>query len=499
MLFSEFNKQSVVTKKGVYNLSEGIDHVEALPVDEFIDSIEKIADFTVTEKIDGSNLIFGIDMKGKLYTSREAKSGGRFYSVSDYSDRPAENGMKSAHAALEAALPQLKEVLSNGDKVEAEILFGRQPNAIVYGSNYIAFLRMLPGDNEEHPDQDKVKKLAETMKGKSVSAKTSIMHTNDGVELKKKEVKQEWKFVSTSFVDSNHFTKVNVDEEIAEFKEYLKQEHNAGGLGLTNMNIMGINLMSVPKEIRAEVKKARANVIKEVNDKFKLPIKEKILDAILRKLKPALQDVEIESHENVGVEGVVALDPKTLKQFKIVDKDVFTIINQFNYAIRNEIKATSAKHAKFDASISDADVFGDMLKGIAKVIGMPDMGFYTKIKRTLRKYAGEDQRETLKNFTSAFKEKDFKTLKSKVVMSIEEGLTDLSRALDKYNNEWKDYQLDLKTGSTIKYTKEIHNRTLVVFAEVRQEMNQMLAAVQKAKSAGAIAVAIYGKQLKGIH
>lgn len=496
MQFKTFVTESVVTNKGVYVLNEGIEHIEALPLKDFIDAVRKLSKFTVTEKLDGSNLIFGIDMKGKLYTSREAKSGGRFYSVNDYSDRAAENGMKSVHAALEKALPKLKQVLKNGDKVEVELLFGRQPNAIVYGSNYIAFLRMLPGDNNEHPEQDKIKTLADVMKGVKVNVTTSVIYTEDGIELKKRDVTHTWKFTSTSFIDSHHFEKVDVSKEISELESYLHQQSTISGF--TNMNLMGVNLTSVPKEQRAEVKEARQNVIDTVEQKFKLPIKEKILDNILRKLKPDLQDVEIEAHENVGVEGVVALDPATLKQFKIVDKDVFTLINQFNYAIRNEIKATVAGRVKFDASITEADIFGDMLKRIANVIGIADLGTYTKIKRTIKKFAGADSKETLKNFTAAFKEKDVNSLKEKVIDAINEGLADLSSGLQKYNKEWKNYSLKLKDGRVIKYTNDIHDRTLTVFAEVRQEMKDMRAAVNKAKDAGGVAVALYGKQLKGV-
>jgi len=502
MKLTEFINDSVVTDQGVYLLHEGIEHIEALPLDKFIDAVENLEKFIATEKLDGANLIFGFDNKGKFYTSREAKGAAKkLYSVNDYEVNAANSGFASAHAALEKVSPELKKVVDNGEAVEVEILFGRQPNAIVYGSSYVAFLRMLPGESKKHPNQEKIKKLADVMNNKSVSVTTKHVATDDGVDIKAEDVKHTWKFTSVSYVESHHFSKVNVKKEIADFRKFLKEKNKIGDLGLTNMDIIGIKLPSVPKEVRQEVKAERERLAKIATEKFKLPIKEKFLDEVLRQLAPALRDVEVEAHEETGVEGVVLLNPKTLEQLKIVDKDVFTIINQFNFAIRNEIKSTARGRQKFEnVSLGvKGDVFGDMLQRVAKAVGIPGLGEYISIKRTIKKFVGDDLKETMKNFTGEFKIKDVNKLKTKVVDGIEEGISDLEDGLKKYNKEWKSYTLKLKTGKEIKYTKEIHNRTLMVFAEVRKEMREMLSNVKKAKNVGDIAVAVYGKQLRSIH
>ena len=502
MKFSEFLEDSVVLDDGVYRLHEGIEHIEALPLEKFLHAVENLEKFIATEKLDGANLVFGFDNKGKFYTSREAKGAAqKLYSVSDYEVNAANSGFASAHAALEKVAPELKKVVDNGEAVEVEILFGRQPNAIVYGSSYVAFLRMLPGDSKKHPDQEKVKKLADVMKNKSVDVTTKHVATDDGVDIKAESVKHTWKFTSVSYVESHHFAKVNVKKEIADFRKFLKKKNKVGGLDLTNMDIIGIKLTSVPKNIRPEVKAEREKLAKMATDKFKLPIKEKFLNEILRQLAPALRDIEVEPHEETGVEGVVLLNPKTLEQLKIVDKDVFTIINQFNFAIRNEIKSTTRGRQKFEnVSLGvEGDVFGDMLKRVANAVGIPGLGEYISIKRTIKKFVGKDREETLNNFTKEFKIQQVNKLKPKVVAGIEEGISDLEEGLKKYNKEWKSYTLKLKTGKDIKYTEEIHKRTLMVFAEVRKEMREMLANVKKAKNVGDIAVAVYGKQLKSIH
>jgi len=190
LTFKNFVTETIVTKQGILTLNEGIEHIEALPNNEFIKAIETLSNFIVSEKLDGANLIFGFDSKGKFYTSREAKGGERKYTIGDYENRAANNGFKGAHQALQAIKPELKQVVDNGEAVEVEVLYGRQPNAIVYGSNYIAFLRILPGDKKQVPDQSKVKQLGDILKGKKVAVSVQVITTDDGVEIKQQTIKQ---------------------------------------------------------------------------------------------------------------------------------------------------------------------------------------------------------------------------------------------------------------------------------------------------------------------
>ena len=314
----------------------------------FINAIRSLAKLQTTEKLDGSNLIFGFDSSNKFYTSREAKGGAeRMYKTSDYTVRAANNGFAAAHDALYQVRAKLKKYVKAGEACEVEVLFGRQPNAIVYGSNYIAFLRMLPGDSGNTPDQSKTQKLHAELQGTTVETQTPHIVTKDGVKLETENVKQKWKFASTSVVDSNKFAEVDVDAEIKDLEQWLEQTDDASGL--KNGDLLTAKLTSIPKDQRPAVKAAREKAIAHVNEHFKLPIKEKILNNILRVLQPALRDVDVQSHEDLGVEGVVLLNPDTLEQLKIVDKDVFTVINQFNHAIRNQIKAAVGGRQTFTA------------------------------------------------------------------------------------------------------------------------------------------------------
>ena len=501
MNFSQFYENTTVTKDGkVVMIKEGIDHIEALPIDEFLHAVENLTDFIASEKLDGANMIFGFDEDDKFYTSREAKRGGRFYNVEDWEDKAAGNGFKSAHAALQKVAPLIRTVLKRGDAVECEILFGRQPNAIVYGSSYIAFLRMIVGDTKEQPNQGKIKRLTSSMEGEVISVSTTHITTDDGVKIKKEKVDHTWRFTSTSFIDAHHFKKVNVDTELADLRKFLGTLNPAGKMGLTNGEIMLVKLNTVPKPIRDEVKQARESVLSIVEQRYKLPIKEKLLNNVIRKLAPSLRDVEIHSHEDTGIEGAVFLNPKTLKQFKIVDKDVFTIINRFNFGIREEIKNAGPIRKKYgSATIGiEGDIFGNMLKKIAAVLGVPELGQYSQVTRALSSYAGATTSETIKNLVQNLPVRNPSAVKTGVHKAIQQGIKDLDEGLQKYNSSWKDFRLNLKSGREISFTDEIHRRTLMVFAEVRQEMTAMLEAVDQSQSINDVINAVYGYFLKKI-
>ena len=166
----------------VTRLNEGITHIEDLSIDKFIDTIKSIFKFHVSEKIDGANLWFGLDDSDIFYTTREQKSGDkdRKYESKDYSKVAAYNGFRSAHDALQSfmKLGKYRGALHPGDKIEIEVVFGKQPNVVKYsdeGINYIVLLRPVDGTSQEHFD-----KLVSMLDGKEVNVQSEIIDTVDG-------------------------------------------------------------------------------------------------------------------------------------------------------------------------------------------------------------------------------------------------------------------------------------------------------------------------------
>ena len=471
--FKQFEAETVNTLHGVYQLNETIDHIEDLHPEEFLRSVKNIAYLIATEKLDGANLTVGIDNHGQLYTSREAKGGERMYKKTAPT-RAAENGFCAAFTALKQAEPLIKKVLKSGEAVECEILFGRQPNTIVYGSNYIAFLRMIPGDNGQQPDQRKVSELTKALNHHPEKIELSMITTIDGSKLLSMDQSITFKFVSAAKIDSFDFHKIDWKDELHKFEVWLHQHP--------------------PSTFKSK------KVFTDAASHFMLPIKEKLVDEVLRKHKPAFRDAEVEPHEDIGIEGIVVLDPKTGKQFKIVDKSVFTIINQFNYAIRNEIKKTFSfnreayahLYKEFNATTGvSSSIYDEMLHQIAQSIGIPGLATYMGITRTIKKYDSPEA------FIRAFPQ-DVNQLRGHIAHAINSGIQHLGESKKHFEGNWKSYVLRLGSGREIRYTKEIFNRTLLTYAEALKDLVEMLKSVQNARTITEIANALFGKQLKTI-
>ena len=112
-------------------LSEGIVHIEDMPIDVFIKMLDKIEKLSITQKLDGAALGVGLD-EGKFFTSRELKGGKRFFSPEDYPDTSTYDGFRSAHQVLQKISSNMLDILGKNCFINCEILFGQQPNAIMY-------------------------------------------------------------------------------------------------------------------------------------------------------------------------------------------------------------------------------------------------------------------------------------------------------------------------------------------------------------------------------
>ena len=178
-------------------LLEGITHIEDLPLQQFIRTVESLKDKIISEKLDGANLWMGVDDQG-FFTSREGKSPkkARFYSVRDYAMVASYNAFRAAHLALEKMQGTITKILKSGDMVEVEVLFGRQPNTVTYGvadKNFIVILRGVSGTPDE-----RVQALSNALNGKSVTVESTIVSSPDGSALELNDEKLVWEFTKVA-------------------------------------------------------------------------------------------------------------------------------------------------------------------------------------------------------------------------------------------------------------------------------------------------------------
>jgi hypothetical protein len=356
-------------------LREGIEHIEDLSIDEFVDTITNLTRYAVTEKLDGSALTFGIDEQGKLFTNRQQKGNDTpVYDAEQWGDSPAYVGFKSAHQALQKVQDQLAKAVPPNVLVECEVLYGRQPNAIIYGTSSIAFLRAI---SEQSPAI--IKKLV-ALKLAPVQVETVEVTTEDGVSLVRRPTTLTWRFVTPQQIDAQKLKQIDFADELSQLKTYVAQQVE------TSQGPMSIADITRSTSKTREMVALRKQVAEKLLTDFKLPIKEKLLKQFVRTLVPSLRDVQdVEAEHDPGVEGVVMFDPKTNRQVKIVDKDVFSAFNQFNFAIRNQIKASVPRPVQGILKVAETrsgSIYGDLLEDLSTILNEPKL----KTPRTIRAF-----------------------------------------------------------------------------------------------------------------
>jgi len=403
-------------------------HIEELPKDQMMHMVKNLRNMRVTEKIDGSNLVFGFDDSGRFYTTRMNKGRAElYYTHADYEDIPVNNTFKAAHVALSAKLSRQP---IPGTQYEIEILYGRQPNAVVYGSNRIVFINKYPKPLPKGP----------------VEVSTNMIFSDDGIETYSERVTSSWTF------------------------------HDVPSIMVDNVYISD----STSKD----------------------ELKTMLVDQILRNIKPVFRDAaNVEPHEDFGVEGIVIQDPKTGVTVKLVDKHTFTLINQFNFAIRNELKSAGPRfnpannkhlYDTFAATVGyqKTSIYDNMLSEIAELIGITGLGKYMTITRTLKKY------ETVEQFLADWNLYDLDAAKAVFDHAVNSALGRLDTARGAFKRQWTTYELVLTSGKVIRYTEEIYKRTLVVFAEILRELNVIRQNIAQSTNWNELARAIYGKQMQ---
>lgn len=473
-------------------LIEGITHLEDLPVDEFVKSVKNIHLYDISEKIDGSNLHFGLDEAGKFYTSREGKGGKRFYSYSDWGKKFFETGFKSAHLALEKIASKLKgkNLLKPGDQIEVEILFGELPNTVPYKgeTNQIIILRPISSAEGVEDLDNRLKKIKQATEGINVRVKVEdAPYTEDGRTVGYAPEVHNWTVSQTpqipkELVDQEAL-KTRLSEQLDQLEDFL---HEKSGIGeFSNAEILGLPLNRTPEgidkkewgQIKDLIKTKKSEIVAKVQG-MKLGIKEDLLDKMVRKIGS-----EFGPEEGSWVEGLVFRDPETNEQFKLVDKDLFTAMNKFNWKVRGLIK-TAAPNAKAP------DVGGRMIKSMADVINIPELGRPRTIKSFLKKLkdAGQDPI----NFIAS--RIDFDDTKEKWLETIEYHQRLLERFLKWYEDNREKLAFTAH-GKESKYSGEVDRRTLQSFAELNKEVEELKNSVKQAKDSSDLANAFVGEKL----
>ena len=477
-------------------LLEGIAHLEDLSADEFTKTVETLSNKVITEKLDGANLWFGVDDKG-LFTSREGKSPkkGRFYSVDDYPLVANYNGFRAAHLALEKVEPVVSKILQPDDVIEVEILFGRQPNTITYGHNELNYIVVLRGVNDT--PEERINSLIAALENKTVKVESTIVSSDDGEKLNNTDEVLSWQFTKVKPIPAVKVDLKEVIKLLGEMKKWLATK-NSVDTEKTNKEVLEISLGSIPKEKREAIKTEREKLSAEILAKYKNPIKDLLLNKLVRKVKPLLQAKDLDSSEDLGVEGVVLRDPVTGSQTKIVDKDIFTAINTFNSSVRNNVSGL-VRTTNQDTSIDmRGGVFGQAKIRIADLMGAKELAMSSGVKRYVSKFKQKDAESTAAELATNLSITHVDSYKTKIEAVLQNAVNEINSQLEEFKKDNSKFKLQLKTGKEIQLTPEVIKKTLTAIAETKQEIRKIIAAVANAKNPTELVLALYGKTIQSL-
>jgi len=481
-------------------LVEGIPHLEDLDLQAFLKAITNISKMQASEKLDGAQLWFGLDKDGKLYTSRagKRKSAENIYNEEDYPYYAANNGFRSTHAALKANEEDIKQILRPGDTVELEVLFGRQPNAVTYGlggKNYIAFLRGVDGTQDLVVDQ-----LANRLGSKLTKVNTKLVDTVDGEHLKAEPADLTFKFVGVPKLDAGKLRGIDLSAQLGSLKEFLEAKAPLEGVDISNFDLVTRSLGSFDKTSRPAAKDLKAKTLAAIMVNFKLPIKKELLSKFVHQVKSPLAADDLTPEEDIGIEGVVLREPGSEDQIKLVDKDAFTTINQFNHAVRGSLNSM-VKTTDGDAPLeSRGGMLGELKITIADLLGNRELARTQGAKKIFQTLKGKNPEETVKNVAGELTGgDDFLGTQKKVLALISHTQEKLATALRDFKAHKDSFQLKLKNGRSMGLSPEVIRRTLVAFAETKRDLDELAEKVGKSKNLAQLVVVLYGRIAKAVH
>jgi len=471
----------------INEISKGITHIEDLSVNEFLHTLRCIHEFEITEKVDGAQILFGID-EGGFYTSREAKGGSRIYNADDYGIVFQSTYMRSAHSLLEQALPQLKAAgLKRGDQVEAEVLYGELPNVVPYSAdtNYLIFLRTTEGSVD-------IGRLKQKLNGQSLSVTLESPYTDNGRTINLREETKNWMFSRAPqiHIDVDGFLYA-IQHDVYKLTKFLRQP--SGINGQPNYVIEETVLNRKPdwcdsdnwKAIKEAVKERRAEIKKTIQEEMVPVIKNALLDQLVRsrhsEYGPLLED-------GGWIEGVVLRHKTSGKMVKIVDKDVFGVIREFAWEVRNRL---TEKARSTDGNLS---FIGNLQVHMAIALGHPELGTM-QAKNYLRK-AGTITEERLLNLSSGI---NINSVPVYWLNLLEQKQVELERELDKYESEKANYRISIMNNSRqIGYSSGIDRRTKETFASLFEQISTLKQQVADVKTPEDLIQILVGKQLGDI-
>lgn len=317
----------------------GIAHLEDLRPNDLLEALE--LQWTVSEKLDGSFLEFGLDADGHFYTKR--KTPDIYYSENDWPAKGWTNGFRSAHTVLELMVSELKAygLMVAGDNATCEILNGHQPNTIRYQLDNGIFITKWNGTTPLDAFPVETDEGSPFINDFQAFITQQQIISDDGVTLVAKDQRQAWtvyvlgkgfeNFKDTFFsLPSQSMKALEIQTYAEELKSFLKEASLVEGW--TNQQILEVKLNKRPDNIPAENWSHMKPILAKERDHVDPQVRHFVLCLKQRALEYFTQFNQSESG-GTQMEGIVVQLPSgTL--FKLVDRKPFTKANRFTHFVK---------------------------------------------------------------------------------------------------------------------------------------------------------------------
>jgi hypothetical protein len=310
-----------------------------------------------------------------------------------------------------------------------------------------------------------------------------VPYTEDGKTTLHKPQSYTWRFVKVPSVDPKLLSKAFAEKELAYNIQELEQiiSEPSGILNFSNLEVMSLPLNKRPEAVEkdkwqmvlSEIKQKRSELSQRI-DALKLDIKDQLLDNLVRNVSSAFgPDVQ----DGGWIEGLVFRDPDTGEMFKLIDKNVFTMFNKFNWQMRSLLKDSGGNRLR--------SLLGKMYLRMADAIGHPKLASSAS-KRYVQSLGGSSE-EILKSLSDGV---DLESTKTQWLEILDKSEKISQRVFDWYEKNKNKLTKTVQVGSKtyeMKYDGSVDTNTKQSFATMFEEINAIKVAVKSAKTPAQLA------------
>lgn len=455
---------------------------EDLPIEDFLQHLAKISEFTISAQADGLDFFFGLDKNGNFYTSPYAADRPeKFnYSPSDYPHKPENNAFSSAHAALEKKVKIIEKFLQPGEAVSAQLT----THAAKFTGSATNIISIINGAKGQlvTPDSEHVHQLANKLSGAKISVSVKQVDTTDGEELHTTTAMEGWKVVYAQRISGSHLNSAQFKSLKGKLKTFLGEPNKKlTELGLSNHQVLTANLTSIDMKLRSKVKAEREHLNSYLLQHFKLPIKAELLISLEASLgtKAAL------IHGKSG-------------DVKLIDSETVEI-GRFDTMAKRKVSGIQ-RTTDSSASIEDqGGLLGVFEQRVAELLGIPELSMYQSAAKIFRDLHAKNPKDAANKFATGLGHLDFNGVKQKLNAVINSTLKQLSEQLA----DFKDNALSFKlvtgdSNKTISLTPAQYKRNLLAFAEAKEHLTNLQSEIKRAKNFSDLTLSLYGPIIYGV-